>query len=85
MEHGCVLVCQIKAECLSIKEVATVSSTESTTETSEKEIADLIANLDTNVNFQQYGNIDNGLSIVVENLHVSNFIHRNIIEALVLS
>ncbi|GBL98783.1 hypothetical protein AVEN_8663-1 [Araneus ventricosus] len=68
-----------KAGFLSISEVAT----DSTTEKSE-EFADQIENLDSNVRVEEYVKIDVDLSIEEENLHVSNFIHRDTTEALAL-
>ncbi|GBN09441.1 hypothetical protein AVEN_274619-1 [Araneus ventricosus] len=81
VELGCVLKCFKKAGFLSTSEVTTVS----TTEIREKELADLVANLDSNVSVEEYVKIDNDLSIEEENLHVSNCIHRDTTEALALS
>ncbi|GBM98972.1 hypothetical protein AVEN_181013-1 [Araneus ventricosus] len=80
VEPGCVLKCFKKAGFFSTSEVATGS----TTEKSEKELADLIANLDSNVRVEENVKIDDDLSIEEENLHVSNFIHRDTTEALAL-
>ncbi|GBM37496.1 hypothetical protein AVEN_263166-1 [Araneus ventricosus] len=66
---------------LSTSEVAT----DSTAEKNENELADLVANLDSNVNVEEYVKIDDDLSIEEENLHVSNFIHRDTTEAVALS
>ncbi|GBN56331.1 hypothetical protein AVEN_33233-1 [Araneus ventricosus] len=71
VEPGCVLKYFKKAGSLSTSEVAT----DSTTEKSERELADLVANLDSNVSVEDYVKIDDDLSIEEENLHVSNFIH----------
>ncbi|GBO34733.1 hypothetical protein AVEN_235769-1 [Araneus ventricosus] len=70
-----------KAGFLSTSEVAT----DSITEKSEKELADLVANLDSNVSVEEYVKINDDLSIEEENLHVSNFIHRDTTEARALS
>ncbi|GBM59130.1 hypothetical protein AVEN_255666-1 [Araneus ventricosus] len=67
-----------KAVFLNTSEVATGS----TTEKSEKELADLVSNLDSNVRVEEYVKTDDDLSIEEENLHVSNFIHRDTTEAL---
>ncbi|GBM47309.1 hypothetical protein AVEN_7760-2 [Araneus ventricosus] len=80
VEPRCVLKCLKNARFLSTSEVATGS----TTEKSEKELAGLVANLDSNVQVEEYVKIDDDLSIEEENLHVSNFIHRDTTEALVL-
>ncbi|GBL77564.1 hypothetical protein AVEN_41928-1 [Araneus ventricosus] len=80
VEPGCVLKCFKKEGFLSTSEVATGS----TTEESEKELVDLVANLDSNVSVEEYVKIDDNLSIEEENLHVSNFIHRDTTEALAL-
>ncbi|GBM05388.1 hypothetical protein AVEN_94700-1 [Araneus ventricosus] len=77
VEHACVLKC---LGFLSTSEVAT----DSTTEESEKELADLVANLNSNVSVEEYVKIDDDLSIEEENLHVSNFIHLDTTEALAL-
>ncbi|GBM51462.1 hypothetical protein AVEN_147141-1 [Araneus ventricosus] len=69
---------EIMSDCTS--EVAT----DSTTERSENELADLVANLDSNVSVEEYVKIDDDLSIEEEDLHVSNFIHRDTTEALAL-
>ncbi|GBM88031.1 hypothetical protein AVEN_27775-1 [Araneus ventricosus] len=71
VEPGCVLKYFKKAGFLSTSEVAT----DSTTEKNERELADLVANLDSNVSVEEYVKIDDDLSIEEENLHVSNFIH----------
>ncbi|GBM29117.1 Tigger transposable element-derived protein 6 [Araneus ventricosus] len=71
VEPGCVLKYFKKAGFLSTSEVAT----DSTTEKRERELADLVANLDSNVSVEEYVKIDDDLSIEEENLHVSNFIH----------
>ncbi|GBN51644.1 hypothetical protein AVEN_130672-1 [Araneus ventricosus] len=68
-----------KAGVLSISEVATNSTTEK-----NEEIADQVENLDSNVRVEEYVKIDDDLSIEEENLHVSNFIHRDTTEALAL-
>ncbi|GBM17559.1 Tigger transposable element-derived protein 4 [Araneus ventricosus] len=81
VEPGCVLKYFKKAGFLSKSELATVS----TTEKREKELADLVANFDSNVSVEKYVKIDDDLSIEEENLHVSNFIHRDTTEALALS
>ncbi|GBM56296.1 Tigger transposable element-derived protein 6 [Araneus ventricosus] len=81
VEPGCVLKCFKKAGFLSTSEVAT----DSTSEKSEKELADLVVNLDSNVRVEEHAKIDDDLSIEEENLHVSNFIHRDTTEALSLS
>ncbi|GBM29397.1 hypothetical protein AVEN_253918-1 [Araneus ventricosus] len=81
VEPGCVLKCFKRAGFLSKSEVATVS----TTEKREKELADLVANLDSNVSVEEYVKFDDDLSIEKENLNVSNFIHRDTTEALALS
>ncbi|GBN19123.1 hypothetical protein AVEN_55932-1 [Araneus ventricosus] len=70
---------EIMSDCTS--EVAT----DSTAEKNENEFADLVANLDSNVSVEEYVKIDDDLSIEEENLHVSNFIHRDTTEALALS
>ncbi|GBO22848.1 Tigger transposable element-derived protein 4 [Araneus ventricosus] len=70
-----------KAGFLSTSKVTTVS----TTEKREKELADLVANLDSNVSVEEYVKIDNDLSIEEEKMHVSNCIHRDTTEALALS
>lgn len=56
-----------------------------TTENREKELADLVANFDSNVSVEEYVKIDNDLTIEEENVHISNFIHRDTTEALALS
>ncbi|GBN70214.1 hypothetical protein AVEN_271439-1 [Araneus ventricosus] len=76
---GCALKCFQKVGVLSTSEVAT----DSTAGKNENEFADLVANLDSNV--EEYVKIDDDLSIEEENLHVSNFIHRDTTEALALS
>ncbi|GBN61942.1 hypothetical protein AVEN_44434-1 [Araneus ventricosus] len=81
VQHGCVLKCFQKVGFLSTSEVAT----DSTAEKNENELADLVANLDSNVSVKEYVKIDDDLSIEEENLHVSNFIHRDTTEALALS
>ncbi|GBN15704.1 Tigger transposable element-derived protein 4, partial [Araneus ventricosus] len=81
LEPGCALKCFKKAGFLSTSEVAT----DSTTEKSEKELADLVANLDSNVSVEEYIKIDDDLSIEEKTLHVSNFIHRDTTKALALS
>ncbi|GBM54413.1 hypothetical protein AVEN_83015-1 [Araneus ventricosus] len=78
VQPGCVLNCFKKVGFLSASEVAT----DSTTEKSKKELADLIANLDSNVSFEEYVKINCDLSIEEENLHVFNFIHWDTTEAL---
>ena len=82
VEPGCVLKCFKKAGFFSTSEVATDSTT---TEKREKELADLVANFDSNVSVEEYVKIDHDLTIEEENLHVSNFIHRDTTEALALS
>ncbi|GBO01180.1 Tigger transposable element-derived protein 6 [Araneus ventricosus] len=81
VEPGCVLKCFKKAGFLSTSEVTTVS----TTEKREKELADLVANLDSNVSVEEYVKIDDDLSIEEEKMHVFNCIHRDTTEALALS
>ncbi|GBM05754.1 hypothetical protein AVEN_55843-1 [Araneus ventricosus] len=54
VESGCVLKCFKKAGFFSTSEVAT----DSTTEKSEKELADLVANLDSNVRVEECVKID---------------------------
>ncbi|GBO02810.1 hypothetical protein AVEN_69586-1 [Araneus ventricosus] len=81
VEPGCILKYFKKAGFLSTSEVAT----DSTTEKSEKELEDLVANLDSNVSVEEYVKIDDDLSTEEENLHVSNFIHWETTEALALS
>ncbi|GBN66963.1 hypothetical protein AVEN_82455-1 [Araneus ventricosus] len=81
VEPGCVLKCFQKEGFLSTSEVAT----DSTAEKNENELADLVANLDSNVNVEEYVKIDDDLPIEEENLHVSHFIHRDTTEALALS
>ncbi|GBO35603.1 hypothetical protein AVEN_245338-1 [Araneus ventricosus] len=71
VEPGCVLKYFKKAGFLSTSAVAT----DSTTEKSERELADLVANLDSNVSVEEYVKIKDDLSIEEENLHVSSFIH----------
>ncbi|GBM38546.1 hypothetical protein AVEN_110211-1 [Araneus ventricosus] len=78
VEPGCVLKCFKKAGFFSTSEVVT----DSTTEENENELADLVANLDSNFTVEEYVNIDDDLSIEEENLPVSNFIHRDTTEAL---
>ncbi|GBN99692.1 hypothetical protein AVEN_264658-1 [Araneus ventricosus] len=78
MEPGCVLKCFKKAGFFSTSELVI----DSTTEENENEIADLVANLDSNFTVEEYVNIDDDLSIEEENLPVSNFIHRDTTEAL---
>ncbi|GBM94350.1 hypothetical protein AVEN_3943-1 [Araneus ventricosus] len=80
VETRCVLKC-FQAGFLSTSEVAT----DSTAEKNENELADLVANLDSNVSVEEYVKIDDDLSIEEENLHVCNFIHRDTTEALALS
>lgn len=82
VEPGCVLKCFKKAGFLRASEVATDSTT---TEKREKELADLVASFDSNVSVEEYVKIDDDLSIEEENLHVSNFIHRDTTEAPTLS
>ncbi|GBN81368.1 hypothetical protein AVEN_136599-1 [Araneus ventricosus] len=76
VEPGCVQKCFQKARFFSTSEVATDSTAE------KNELADLVANLDSNVSVEEYVKIDDDLSIEEENLHVSNFIHRDTTEAL---
>ncbi|GBN21518.1 hypothetical protein AVEN_154370-1 [Araneus ventricosus] len=71
VEPRCVLKCFKKAGFLSTSEVTAVS----TTEKREKEFADLVANLDSNVSVEEHVKIEDDLFIEEENLHVSNFIH----------
>ncbi|GBN67361.1 hypothetical protein AVEN_70796-1 [Araneus ventricosus] len=78
VEPGCVLKCFKKAGFFSTSEVVT----DSTTEENENELADLVANLDSNFSVEEYVNIDDDLSIEEEKLPVSNFIHRDTTEAL---
>ncbi|GBM21568.1 hypothetical protein AVEN_85371-1 [Araneus ventricosus] len=79
VKPGRVLKCFKKAGFLNISEVAT----DSTTEKSE-ELEDQVENLNSNVRVEEYVKIDDDLSIEEENLHVSNFIHRDTTEALAL-
>ncbi|GBM56111.1 hypothetical protein AVEN_6761-1 [Araneus ventricosus] len=81
VEPGCVLKCFKKAVFFSTSKVATVG----TTEKNENELADLVANLDSNVSVEEYFKIDDDLSNEEEDLHVSNSIHRDTTEALALS
>ncbi|GBM95335.1 hypothetical protein AVEN_11996-1 [Araneus ventricosus] len=78
VEPGCVLKSFKKAGFFSTSEVVT----DNTTEENENELADIVANLDSNFTVEEYVNIDDDLSIEEENLPVSNFIHRDTTEAL---
>ncbi|GBM76698.1 hypothetical protein AVEN_196962-1 [Araneus ventricosus] len=68
----------LRRRILSISEVANDSLLKKL-----KEFADLVEKiLDSNVRVEEYVKIDDDLSIEKENLHVSDFIHRNTTEAL---
>ncbi|GBN44147.1 hypothetical protein AVEN_93760-1 [Araneus ventricosus] len=62
VEPGCVQKCFQKAGFFSTSEVAT----DSTAEKNENELADLVANLDSNVSVEEYVKIDDDLSIEEE-------------------